>query len=243
MSPIKTSKVQKIQNEQDAAMKSQKPTSSISIKCNRSNEMTLVNARSSSLERMDTSSADMSDPMTKVTTQPVRGESTVPKIELDSAMESDEDLAFRGDSDEEKLVIDDSVATKTQLKPNTTPVSETATVNSELSSPQKGTRRLRQAKKSKESGDQLGQILQMQSAMFNSSSNAAKSSTIPQEVNSLSQNVGPAVHSHPISLVKSFVSSYLEQNQDRETSSTPLKSAPLVNTTATEQKSWFNIFL
>lgn len=240
MTPIKTSKVNKMQNEKDAAVKSKKSSHLLS-KSNRSSEH-LVNISSSSLEEMNTSLTDMDDPMTEQTTRPLLSESQ----RQDCAQKSDEHLALTGDSDDEKLVIDDSVSPAatptTQLKHKTTPspiTSVSETVNSEFSSPQKGTRRTRQSKKSKVSGDQLGEILRMQTAMFNSASDTAKCSTILSETNSSTRNIGPSVHSHPASLVKSCVTSYLErnQNQDGETSASPLKSAPLVNVITTEHKS------
>ncbi|XP_044049038.1 little elongation complex subunit 2 isoform X2 [Siniperca chuatsi] len=253
MTPIKTPKMQKIQNEQDALVKSKKATSSLpSTKTKRSSEH-LVNTSSSSQEEMNTSLTDMDDPIIEETTQPVVSEAIVPKTEKmrpDSAQESDKDLAFTGDSDDEKLVIDDSVspgAPTTRPKPKTTPssadppvtpVSVSVPVNSESSSPQKVSRQRRQSKRAKVSGDQLGEILRMQTRMFTSANDTAKCSTISQDTNSPTRCMGPSVHSHPMSLVKPCVSSYLErnQNQDEETCTAPHESAPVVNITTTEHK-------
>ncbi|XP_039990065.1 little elongation complex subunit 2 isoform X2 [Xiphias gladius] len=246
--PIKASKITKIQNEQDACVKRKKATSAPPLI--KSGEQ-LANRSSSSLEEMNISVTVMDDPMTKETAQPDLSESSVPKTEQlrqDSAEESDEDLAFTGDSDDQKLVIDVSPAgtPKTQRKPKTTPcspdppftpVSDTVSVNSESSSPQKVKRRTRQSKKSM-AGDQLGEILRMQTAMFNSASDTGKCSTISQETNSPTRCMGPSVNSHPTSLVKPCVSSYLErnQNQGRESCTAPHKFAPVVNINTTEHK-------
>lgn len=245
LTPIKTSKVHKIQNEQNAVIESKTSTGSqLLSKSNRSSGH-LVNISSSSLEEMNTSLIGMDDPMTEQTTQPLLRESQ----RQDHAQESDEQPAFTGDSDDEKLVIDDSVSPETpttQSKQKTTPCSSNSPITpisesviSEVSSPPQGTRRTRQSKKSKVSGDQLGEILQMQTAMFNSASDTAKCPTVSLETNSPARNVGPSVLSHPTSLVKSCVTSYLErnQNQDEETGASPLKSAPLVNVITTEHKS------
>ncbi|XP_039665198.1 little elongation complex subunit 2 isoform X3 [Perca fluviatilis] len=237
--PIKTPKMQKTQNEQDACVKSKKASSSPSL---------------SKTKEMDTVLTDVEDPITEETTQLVLNEAIAQKTEqmrMDSAQESDEELPFIGDSDEEKLVIDDSVSpAKTptkQHKPKTTPnsadspitpVSESAPVNSESSSPQKVKKQRRQSKKTDSSGDQLGEILRMQTAMFNSASDTAKCSAISQETNSPTRGMGPSLHSHPMSLVKACVSSYLErkQNQDGETCPASHESEPVVNFTATEHK-------
>ncbi|XP_074488999.1 little elongation complex subunit 2 isoform X2 [Sebastes fasciatus] len=214
----------------------------------------LVNTSSSSQGEMNSSLTDVDDPVTKETTWPDVNEATAPKTEQvkpDSDQESDNDVTFMGDSDEEKLVIDDYVSPgrtpTTQCKPTTTPqsadhpitpVSEYAPVNSESSSPQKVTKQRRQAKRAKVSGDQLGDILRMQTAMFSYASDTAKCSTISQETNSPTRGVGPSVHSHPTSLVKPCVTSYLEriQNQDGETCAVPHESAPGVNVATTEHK-------
>ncbi|XP_068579665.1 little elongation complex subunit 2 isoform X2 [Cebidichthys violaceus] len=229
--PIKTRKMQ------NARVKgSNAPSSPPLAKTKKSSEH-LVNTSSSSQEEMDTSLTDVNGPVKE------ENEATARKNEQmrsDTTQQSDEDLPFIGDSDDEKLVIDDSVSpanvrtTSRSADPPIIPVSESEPVNPESSSPQKGAKQKRQPKRAKVSGDQLGEILRMQTAMFNSPSDAARCSTIPQETNSPTQCMGPSVHSHPVSLVKPCVSSYLErnQNQDGET----CVSAPVVNITTTEHK-------
>ncbi|XP_070687512.1 little elongation complex subunit 2 [Pempheris klunzingeri] len=249
--PVKTSKMQKTQSEQDVCEKSKKVAGSPNIiKTKRSSEH-LINTSSTSQEEMNTSLTDMDDPIAEKTTQPVRSESIEPKTKQmrpDSAQESNEDQAFTGDSDDEKLVIDDTVSPSakpiTQPTPKTTPcsatttVSETVSMNLDSSSPQKLTKQRRQIKRDKVSGDQLGEILRMQTAMFNSASDTAKSSTLSQEANSPTRCTAASVHSQPVSLVKPCVSSYLEKNknQDGEIYAAPQESAPVVKTTATEHK-------
>lgn len=248
--PFKTSKMQKIQ-EQDACVKSKKDTSCPPFSKTKRSKRT---KSSSPQEEMNTSLTDMDDSITQETAQLVVSEAAVLKTKHtkpDSGQESDEDRAFTGDSDDEKLVIDDSVSPAatptTQPKPKTTPcsadppitpVSESVPVNSESSSPQKITKQRRLSKRPKVSGDQLGEILRMQTAMFNSANDPAKCATISQETNSPTRCTGPSVHSHPMSLVKPCVSSYLErnQNQDGETCTAPHESA-VVNITTTEHKS------
>ncbi|XP_040894196.1 little elongation complex subunit 2 isoform X2 [Toxotes jaculatrix] len=236
----KASKMPKIQNEQDACVKSKKATSAPSPSKTSSEQ--LANTSSSSLEEMNTSLTIKDDPITKETPQVVLNESNVPKTEQarqDSAQESDEDPAITGDSDDEKLVIDDSptAAAETQPRPEATPCSSDPSVTPESPPTEKVTKRTRRSIKSK-AGDQLGEILRMQTAMFSSANSTGKCSTISQETNSPTRCMGPSVYSHPTSLVKSCVSSYLERNQkqDRETCSAPHKSAPAVNINTTEHK-------
>ncbi|KAA8590098.1 hypothetical protein FQN60_014032 [Etheostoma spectabile] len=234
--PVKTPKMQKTQTEQDACVLRKKASCSPSL---------------SKTKEMDTLLTDLEDPITEETTQPVLNEENVPKTEqmgTDSAQDSGEELPFIVDSDEEKLVIDDCVSPaktptkqhkpKTILKSPITPVSPSAPVNSESSSPQKVTKQRRQSKKTNSSGDQLGEILRMQTAMFNSANDTAPCSAISQETNSPTRGMGPSLHSHPMSLVKACVSSYLErkQNHDEETCAVSHESAPVVNVTATEHK-------
>lgn len=248
--PIKTSKMPKIQNEQDVCVKSKKATSSPPLSKTKRSSEHLVNTSSSSKEEVSTSLTDMDDPITEKTTQSAVSEAIVPKTEQmrpDPAQESDED--------DEKLVIDDTVSpsttSTTQPKPKTTPcstdppiapVSESVPVNSDSPSPQKVTRQRRQSKRARVSGDQLGEILRMQTAMFNSASDTAKCSTISQETNSPTRCTRASAHSHPTSLVKPCVTSYLErnQNQDGETCTAPQESTPVVNIT-TGHKSWCQI--
>lgn len=223
-------KTPKMQKEQDAAFNSKKVTSSTLGKSRKKNEH-LVNTSRSSQEDMDTS----------LPTQPAVSETSrqdTKKRRLDSDQESEKDQECTGDSDDEKLVIDDSPLsptlseTKSQnMEPPHTPVSVSAPVSSESPSPQRVTR---QSRRAKASGDQLSEILRMQTAMFNSAHDAAKSSAVS---NSPSRSVAPPVHSHPTSLVKPCVSSYLgrNQNKDEEALGMPHGSTSVV--TATESKS------
>lgn len=71
---IKTPKMQKTQNEQDALVKSQKATSSPPLSKTKRSSEHLVNTSSSSQEEMNTSLTDMDDPIIEETT-------TVPKSE------------------------------------------------------------------------------------------------------------------------------------------------------------------
>lgn len=164
----------------------------------------------------------------KITTQPTVSETVETKTkptDPHSDEESEEEVSI--DSDEGNLVIDDSVSpTLTPIKqplPNAaphsaedplTPESKPARDEPETSSsPQKPTRHGRQSRRHKESGDQLSEILRMQTAMFNPTNNAAKSSATFQESNPPSQSLGPSVHLPVVSLVKPCVTSYLERNE------------------------------
>ncbi|XP_042351564.1 little elongation complex subunit 2 isoform X2 [Plectropomus leopardus] len=233
----------------ETCVKSKKSSRSPPLSETRRSTENLVNTSSSSQEEMNTSLTDMDD-VTEERTQPVVNETITPKTEqrrADSSQESNKDLPFVGDSDEEKLVIDDS-PTKTpptQCKPKTTPsppdppatpVSKSAPGNPESSSPQKVTKQKRQPKRAKVCGDQLSDILRMQTAMFSSASDTTKSSTVSQETTSPNRATGPSVHSHPVSLVKPCVSSYLERSQAGETCASPQDSAPAVNVTTTEHR-------
>uniref|UniRef100_A0A8C2YWB1 Interactor of little elongation complex ELL subunit 2 n=2 Tax=Cyclopterus lumpus TaxID=8103 RepID=A0A8C2YWB1_CYCLU len=230
----------KIQNGQNACVKSLNAPGSSSLAKTKKSSEHLVNTGSSSQEEMNTSLADVTGPIKEETTITPKTE----QMSSDSGQQSDENRSFIGDSDEEKLVIDDSESpanTRTASRtadPPIIPFSESETVNPDSLSPQKGTKQRRQSKRAKVSGDQLGEILRMQTAMFNSPVKAAKGSTKSQETTSPTRCMGPSVHSHPTSLVKPCVSSYLErnQNQDGETCAAPHVSAPVVNITTTEHK-------
>lgn len=242
VTPTKKPKVHKIESAQDSSAKSDKASNSSCLSKSKKSSEHLVNTSSSPLEEMDTM-------LTEETTQPKSVQKTE-QMRQDSAQESDEDLVFTGDSDDdddEKLVIDDSMspaaAPTAQPEPKTcssnspiTPASDAVPVNPKLSSPQKVTRR--QSRRSKVPGDQLGEILRMQTAMFNSASDAAKCSTKSVETSSPTRCAGPSFHSHPTSLVKPCVSSYLERNQDqdRETYAAPHESAPAVSFITTEHR-------
>ncbi len=248
MTSMKTTKTQKIQNDSDAWVKSKKPPSAPTLtKCSSEH---LVKTSSTSQEVINTSSTDTDEPTTEETTQPTQSENTVPKTEqrrLDSVQEGEEDQVFTGDSDDEKLVIDDSLSPPArQPKPKTTPCSAdppstpvSESVTSESSPSQRGTRQKRQPKKAKVSGDQLSEILRMQTAMFSSVSDTTKCSISSEETKPATPNVGPSLHSTPVSLVKPCVSSYLErtQNQDGEACAAAHESAPVVNIPTPEHKS------
>lgn len=232
----KTSKVHKLQIDKDADVQSEKCASSQPVKkSNRSSE--LPNKSSSSLEVMNT---DIDDHLTVQTVQPLN-ESQI----QDCAQESDEHLASTGESDEDddKLVIDDYVspfATPTTQHAHNTASSSITTVSDtipEKAPLQKRTKRIRQSKQSKAAGDQLGEILRMQTAMFKSASDTAKCSTMCPETNPSTPKPASTVHSHQTSLVKPCVTSYLErtQKQDDETGAGPLQSTP-VNVVTTEHK-------
>lgn len=237
---IKPPKMQKLQEKQDECVDSKKTSSPC-----------LRNTKSCLQGETATSVADLDEPMTEETTQPVQSETTVQKTEhrrQDSAQESEGDIAVTGDSDDEKLVIDDSLSPAvTPIRPNTRPCSanspippvESVPVTSESSSPQNVARMKRQSKKAKVSGDQLSEILRMQTAMFNPASDTAKSSTMSEESTSSTQCTGPSVQSHSISLVKPCVSSYLERNhnQDGKTCAAPLESAAVAKISTPEHKS------
>ncbi|XP_023136369.2 little elongation complex subunit 2 [Amphiprion ocellaris] len=232
----KTLTPQKMENKQDGSVQSKKAVNEqLSNETKRLNEH-LVSARSSSQEEMKSFLSRMHRSVTEPA-QPAVSEKTEP-VSQDSARETDEDLVVMGDSDDEKLVIDDSgssASTPTKRPaagPPVNPTSESATVISDSSSPHTGATCRPQPKKSKVTGDQLGEILRMQTAMFKSSTDAAKSCT-----KSPTRCVGSLVHPHPTSLVKPCVSSYLErnQNEDEETCAVP-REASVVNNNTTEHK-------
>uniref|UniRef100_A0A3Q3LEA2 Interactor of little elongator complex ELL subunit 2 n=1 Tax=Mastacembelus armatus TaxID=205130 RepID=A0A3Q3LEA2_9TELE len=207
MTPIKSSKLQKMQSEQDASVKGKNAPSSLPLNKSKRSSESLVNT-SCSLDQMSATQTDMDDPVTEKTPQPILREPS---------------LGSLGDSDDEKLVIDDSSS------PATFPI------NLKSSPRQKVTKRTRQ---SRVSGDQLSEILRMQTAMFNSVNDTAKCSPKSQETNLPAQCIVSSVQSHPTSLVKPCVSSYLEKNQDEDGDSGPAlhRSAPAVNIISTECK-------
>ncbi|XP_062246011.1 little elongation complex subunit 2 [Platichthys flesus] len=246
-STVKVSKMQKVQTEKHVGVKSTKATSVPPVRKKKMSSNDPANKSSSSLEEMNASSAVVDDPMTEEAAQQVQSETCEPKTELlrdDSSQASDRDVLSSGESDDEKLVIDDvspaaPPATQPKLKTSpcspdlpVTPASETLPVKSPQSSPEKVTKQTRLSKRS-QAGDQLGEILRMQTAMFNTAGKC--STTVPQET---APCTGPPIHSNPTSLVKPCVSSYLERNQDQdgETCSVPHKSAPGLNVNTTEHR-------
>lgn len=225
--PIKTPKMQKAQ---DVCVKRKKAASLPPSSETKKVGEILVNTSSSSQEEMNISLTDMDDARTDEISQPAASDAAVPKAE-----QSRLDLASTGDSDDEKLVIADSVS------PAATPTKQPklCSANSEPSTPEKVTRQRRQFKRAKASGDQLSEILRMQKAMFSSANDAAKCSSVSQEASSSNRCMGPSTQSHPTSLVKPCVSSYLERNQSwaGETCTAPQEPAPMVNPANTRHKS------
>lgn len=147
------------------------------------------------------------------------------------------------DSDEEKLIIDDLGSPAATLKEQdltspspsiAPPAPESVPATAESSSPHKGTRSARQSKRGEACGDQLSEILRMQSAMFKSGCDTAAAKS--------SRCVEPAVQPHQTSLVKPCVTSYLERqkNDDGETCGSSHK--PSVNISTAEHKSWSLVF-
>lgn len=170
--------------------------------------------------------------------------STTKQKKPDSAQESDESET----DDDEKLVIDHSGSsgTMTPTKTAAQPKCETpqGSVKSNSSSPQKTSQPRRQSRgqRAKVLGDQLGEILCMQTAMFNSARSPARSSSsVTPESSSSTPGPEPTVYSHPTSLVKPCVTSYLErkEKQDGESGTPQPEPAPSV----TEHKSWYPIHL
>lgn len=182
----------------------------------------------------------------KIMTQPSVSETVGTKTKPIYPQSEEAEQETSVDSDEGNLVIDDAVSqTLTPDKQplhHTTPHSAVVPLSPESeptrdasessSSPQKPTRHGRQSRRHRDSGDQLSEILRMQTAMFNPTNNAAKSSTTSQESNPPSQSLGPSVHFPVVSLVKPCVTSYLERNE----SISFHEAAPVVNI-LTEQKS------
>lgn len=208
-------KIRRVQSQKDTSSPLSNKTGTLREHC--------VTVSSISQEEMSSSAKanNVSEPIEPGTEQTGR----------DPALQSDEDATLI-DSDDEKLVIDDSIspvnAGPKHRKPQTptcsadpqvVPTSESAAVSS---SPQKVTKGKRQPKRAKDSGDQLSEILRMQTAMFKPSNEMPKCS-----VKSPTPCLGPSVHTHSTSLVKPCVSSFLERNQnnDGETCVVPLQSS------------------
>ncbi|XP_013859056.1 little elongation complex subunit 2 isoform X2 [Austrofundulus limnaeus] len=238
------SQPKKCKNQQDDGVKSQKAISnSVVTRSKRSGER--YNGNSSSQEDMKTPLINTEKPTTESNLLSV-SEAIPPKtIRVDSPKGDEDHQVFTGDSDDEKLVIDDfatSAATPTKpLQPQVTmcsadfPVTsapESAPENIDSSPSHKGLKTRRQTKRTKPSEDQVGEILRMQTAMFKSANDTAANAT-----KSPSRCVGLLLNSHPISLVKPCVTSYLErhQNEDGETCAVVHESVAL-NTNAAEQK-------
>lgn len=145
---------------------------------------------------------------------------------LDSDPASEEAPAeCRGDSDEEKLVIDDSPS-----PPASQPVTATA-----QASPQAASRPGRRSQRTKATGDQLSEILRMQSAMFSTTQEAPKRPVVADATSP--SKAPPPARSHQTSLVKPCVSSYLERHKVEEACSVSRGAPPAVNIAAADGKS------
>uniref|UniRef100_A0A3Q4AK46 Little elongation complex subunit 2 C-terminal domain-containing protein n=1 Tax=Mola mola TaxID=94237 RepID=A0A3Q4AK46_MOLML len=229
--PMKIPKMDKMHKEQDASFEMNKATSSTFSSKTKSCSEQLKNTSSSSQEEMNSSLTVVDDVMIETATPPAVSETTPrteqTKLEYDQEIEKEQ--TFTGDSDDEKLVIDDSLspaATSAKpFKPQSTPcsgepplppASGSVPLNSQLPSPQKVTQQRRQSKRAKVSGDQLSEILRMQSAMFNCPTDTAKCSTVSQDTNSPSPCMGPLAPSHQVSLVKPYLQASAEDEQDYE---------------------------
>nr|XP_061812799.1 little elongation complex subunit 2-like [Nerophis lumbriciformis] len=143
---------------------------------------------------------------------------TNPAYESDK--ESDEDSSVRGDSEDERLIIDDSTSPIKNAIPE--PTSESAI--SALSSPKKTRAKRKASTSAKAPADPMGEILRMQKAMFRRTNDAAtKSRALPQTIVSPTRYVEQPRQTHPVSLVKPCVTSYLERNRHKseETSAAP----------------------
>ncbi|XP_012726922.2 little elongation complex subunit 2 [Fundulus heteroclitus] len=154
-----------------------------------------------------------------------------------SHQKPDEEQVYTADSDEEKLIIDDSgppaasPTTTCSTEPLAASPVKSSPADTDSSPPSKGTRSKRTPRRAKAPGDQLGEILRMQTAMFKSGSESAAAMKSP------SRCVGPQPTPHPTSLVKPCVSSYLErhQNEDGEVRAVPPESV-FLNVHPTEHK-------
>ncbi|XP_053496746.1 little elongation complex subunit 2 isoform X1 [Ictalurus furcatus] len=128
------------------------------------------------------------------------------------------------DSDEERLIIDDPdspfrsiVNKKNQVTPaapenitdpNTSSVSDVLNVPESPRSSAKGAKKAAKRPRVSADCDQLGQILRMQNAMLKSTT--AKSQETPKAPSADCCPPEPKPSNHPVSLVKSSVSSYLD---------------------------------
>ncbi|CAN9499317.1 unnamed protein product [Ophioblennius macclurei] len=161
----------------------------------------------------------------------------------DCTQETEEAPASTEDSEDEKLVIDDSVAAtpRKRAAPSTDsadcsspPFAQSSPVNPETPSPRRATPSRR--KKAKVPGDQLSEILRMQTAMQTSMHKSSNDATKPTPL-SPSRPSESVLHSHPTSLVKPCVSSYLERHEDEEAQSCAVPQEPShVNASTTEHK-------
>uniref|UniRef100_A0A1A7YVN7 NMDA receptor regulated 2 n=1 Tax=Iconisemion striatum TaxID=60296 RepID=A0A1A7YVN7_9TELE len=212
-------------NQQDGGLKNKRTTGSTVVTRSKSSSGHLSSG-SSSHEELKTSQTNMEEPSPLVVSE-VFLQKTKP---VGSTRAQEEEEA--GDSDDEKLIIDSSASSAaTPIKqPDLTSVLESTPLNKDSCSPHKGTRKRQQAKRAKTSGDQLGEILRMQTAMFKSANDATMKSP--------SRCVGPVPNPHTVSLVKPCVTSYLErhQNEDSDTCAGGPPDSGVVNNNAAGQK-------
>ncbi|KAM9808035.1 little elongation complex subunit 2 [Neosynchiropus ocellatus] len=158
-----------------------------------------------------------------------------PKPGLNSDPESTDEQMIAGDSEDERLVIDDrlspsAVPAKVTAEPSVSPTVKSSSSSSSSSTPHKVTKQIRQLKKARVSGDQLSEILQMQTNMF--SSDTKESSTTTQDASSTPKCVESTFH--PVSLVKPCVTSYLERS--KSDSSSEASTVPLAHSDHKEPK-------
>ncbi|XP_075994345.1 little elongation complex subunit 2 isoform X2 [Genypterus blacodes] len=209
------SKRPKIQRVQDSQENSRKVTTSPTLrKTGRTSEC--VDSSSESQQEIKTALTEMDDPA--IEPEVSQSPAVTEQQTQDSDQTCEEETTFSGDSEDDRLVIDDLVppAKKPVKQPETSPhppdplvspAPDSVSVSSPSSTPQKSKGPRRKAKRPRESGDQLGEILRMQTAMLNPAKDASKHGA-PQETAS-PQRTGPSLHS----LVKPCVSSYLESTQ------------------------------
>lgn len=162
-----------------------------------------------------------------------------------SDQKCDKVQGFMADSDDEKLIIDETgssvVLPTNQSERLTTTCSPDSSVTASIQStpantvsspPSKRTRSKQTTRQTKAPEDQLGEILRMQTAMFKAGSEPAPA------VKSPSRCVGPQLNPHTTSLVKPCVSSYLERHQNEDAESrVVLPESSFVNISPKERKS------
>lgn len=245
----KMTKTNKMKTQQEEGVKSTKVTSSSVVTSSKSlGEQ--HNAYSSSQKDMRTSQMNSEAPSTE-SSELVAHEAISRKTkQMCSAKEEEKIQTFTEDSDDEKLIIDDNAASATTVKqpePQTTKPStvtpvpsapESTALNTDSSTPHKCEKTGWQTKRAKSSGDQLGEILRMQTAMFQSSNDTPATAT-----KSPSRCVGLLPNSHATSLVKPCVTSYLERNQNEDGNTCAAFESAVFNKNATKHKSWCHFYL
>ncbi|MED6249525.1 hypothetical protein ATANTOWER_015602 [Ataeniobius toweri] len=239
----KTPQIKKTKSQQDKRTESSGATSTPDvIKSDISNEN--PKASSSSQKDFNTASRSPENPRTEPSQLVVSEAESLKTESQGSRHKWDEETVFMADSDDEKLIIDDSGSLVAPLTNQSEPLTTTCSTdplvtspikstspNTDSSPPFKGTRSKQTTRRTKASGDQLGEILRMQTAMFKSSNESAIA------VKSPSRCVGPQLNPHPTSLVKQCVSSYLERHQNEEGDNrAALPESAFVNINPTEHK-------